>query len=63
MVALEADVVDLVEEGASYIVSVRFSGSIREAADHDPEPFSETWHLEKPVNGRGGWIVAGIQQS
>ena len=61
--ALDAEVVDLAEEGASYIASVRFSGSIREAADRDPEPFTETWHLEKPVNGRGGWVVAGIQQS
>lgn len=60
---LDARVVEVVEEAGSYIVSVRFSGTIREAADGPAEPFSETWHLEKPVKGRGGWVVAGIQQS
>jgi predicted lipid-binding transport protein (Tim44 family) len=41
---------------------VRFSGLIRETADEEPQPFRETWHLEKPVAGRGGWLVARIQQ-
>jgi predicted lipid-binding transport protein (Tim44 family) len=63
VLALEAEVLDAAQEAGSYIVSVRFSGSIREAAEGDAEPFSEIWHLEKPVNGRGGWVVAGIQQS
>ena len=60
---LDAKVVEVAEEAGSYIVSVRFSGSVREAADRAPEPFTETWHLEKPLSGRGGWAVAGIQQS
>jgi predicted lipid-binding transport protein (Tim44 family) len=63
VLALEAELVEVTQEAGSHIVSVRFSGSIREAADREPEPFTETWHLEKPVNGRGGWVVAGIQQS
>jgi predicted lipid-binding transport protein (Tim44 family) len=63
VLALEAELVEVTQESGSHIVSVRFSGSIREGAEREPEPFSETWHLEKPVNGRGGWIVAGIQQS
>jgi predicted lipid-binding transport protein (Tim44 family) len=63
ILALDAQLVEVTRESGSYIVSVRFSGSIREAADREPEPFSETWHLEKPASGRGGWIVAGIQQS
>jgi predicted lipid-binding transport protein (Tim44 family) len=63
ILALDARLVEVTQESGSYIVSVRFSGSIREAADREPEPFSETWHLEKPATGRGGWIVAGIQQS
>ena len=62
VVTLEADVVDVAEEAGSYVVSVRFSGMIREDAG-TPEPFSEIWHLEKPVTGRSGWMVAGIQQS
>jgi predicted lipid-binding transport protein (Tim44 family) len=63
VLALDAQVVEVTQEAGSHIVSVRFSGSIREAADREPEPFTETWHLEKPASGRGGWIVAGIQQS
>jgi predicted lipid-binding transport protein (Tim44 family) len=60
---LEAEVLEVAQEAGSHIVSVRFHGLIREAADRAAEPFSETWHMEKPVRGRGGWIVAGIQQS
>ena len=63
VLTLEADIVDVVEEAGSYIVSVRFSGTIREAIDQEGAPFREIWHLEKPVNGRGGWVVAGIQQA
>ena len=59
---LEAEVLDVAEEAGSYIVSVRFSGLIREDAGAAPEPFSEIWHLEKPLTGRTGWLVAGIQQ-
>lgn len=62
VVTLDAEVIDLAEEAGSYIVSVRFSGMIREDTGV-PEPFSEIWHLEKPVSGSSGWLVAGIQQS
>ena len=62
VLTLEAEVLDIAEEAGSYIVSVRFSGMMREAAGSDAAPFTEIWHLEKPVTGRGGWLVAGIQQ-
>lgn len=63
VVTLDADVLDVAAENGKYIVSVRFSGLIRETDDPQPQPFSEMWHLEKPVNGRSGWQVAGIQQA
>lgn len=63
VLTLEAEVVDVVEEAGSYIVSVRFSGMIRESAGREAEPFSEIWHLEKPLSGRSGWTLAGIQQA
>ena len=63
VLTLEAEVLDVAEEAGSYIVSVRFSGLIREAAGREAEPFSEIWHLEKPLKGRSGWLVAGIQQA
>ena len=62
VLTLNAEVLDLVTEGDTYIASVRFSGLIREQAEGNPEPFSEVWHLEKPVSGKAGWLVAGIQQ-
>lgn len=63
VVTLNAEVLDVATEGDLYVVSVRFSGLIREAAGEEPQQFSEIWHLEKPVAGRGGWLVAGIQQA
>jgi predicted lipid-binding transport protein (Tim44 family) len=63
VVTLDAEVLDVAEEGGQYVVSVRFSGLIREVEGADPQPFSEIWHLEKPMNGRSGWLVAGIQQA
>lgn len=63
VVTLDAEVLDVTTENDLYIVSVRFSGLIRETEGEEPKPFSETWHLEKPLNGRTGWLVAGIQQN
>ena len=62
VVTLNADVLDVATEGDLYIVSVRFSGLIRENVGEEPQAFSEIWHLEKPVSGRSGWLVSGIQQ-
>jgi predicted lipid-binding transport protein (Tim44 family) len=62
VVTLNAEVLDVVSEQGKYVVSVQFSGLIREAAGTEPQPFSEIWHLEKPLSGRSGWLVSGIQQ-
>jgi predicted lipid-binding transport protein (Tim44 family) len=62
IVTLNAEVVDVTTEGDMYVVSVRFSGLIREEVGAEAQPFSEVWHLEKPTNGRSGWLVSGIQQ-
>ncbi|HET8748933.1 MAG TPA: Tim44-like domain-containing protein [Ramlibacter sp.] len=60
---LNAQVLEVVEEGDSYVVSVRFTGSVRERADAVPEDLDEVWHLVKPRSGFGGWVIAGIQQA
>jgi predicted lipid-binding transport protein (Tim44 family) len=60
---LEAQVLDVAQEGSDYVVSVRFTGSIREQAGAVPEDLHEVWHLTKPRTGFGGWVVAGIQQA
>jgi predicted lipid-binding transport protein (Tim44 family) len=63
VVELDAEVLDVAEENERYIISVRFSGLLREGKDASPAPFSEIWHLAKPVRGGEGWRVAGIQQT
>lgn len=63
VVELNAQVIDVVEEDGRYVVSVRFSGLLREQAEAAPEAFDEIWHLTKPLAGGAGWLVAGIQQS
>lgn len=60
---LQAQVLEVVEEGDRYIVSVRFTGSVRDQAGAVPEDLDEIWHLTKPRTGFGGWVVAGIQQA
>lgn len=61
VVQLDADVIDVAEETALYIVSVRFTGTVRE--DGEAVQIDEIWHLSKPRNGATGWVIAGIQQT
>ncbi|WP_300455823.1 Tim44-like domain-containing protein [Accumulibacter sp.] len=63
VVSIDAEVLDVAEEGDRYIVSVRFSGLIREDKTAPAEPVDEIWHLVKPRSGTGGWVLAGIQQN
>lgn len=60
---LHADVLEAVEENNQHIVSVRFTGWVREAADQDAVALDEVWHLTRPAQGQGGWVIAGIQQA
>lgn len=60
VMSLNAQVLEVAEEGAMYIVSVRFTGELRE--DGTVGPINEVWHLSKPRQGSGGWTLAGIQQ-
>jgi len=62
VVELNAEVLEVAEENGQYIVSVRYSGLLREEVDAAPAPFDEIWHLTKPVSGARGWLIAGIQQ-
>lgn len=63
VVELNADVIDVAEDSGRYVVSVRFTGLLREEAGAAPTPFDEIWHLTKPIAGSGGWVIAGIQQA
>lgn len=58
---LEADVREVAEENNRYIVSVHFTGRVQEDGGA-PDDINETWHMTKPVQGSGGWVLAGVQQ-
>jgi predicted lipid-binding transport protein (Tim44 family) len=60
-VDVKSEVLEVVTEGDLYVVSVRFTGQIRENGTLNN--LNEIWHLEKPVTGRSGWRVSGIQQA
>lgn len=62
VVQLNAEVLDVAEEASRYVVSVRFTGLIREEKNAAPEAFDEMWHLTKARSGGTGWVLAGIQQ-
>lgn len=62
VVTLNAELLGVETDANTYLCSVQFSGMIREQADAPAEPFTEIWNLSKPVNGPGGWVLAGIQQ-
>jgi predicted lipid-binding transport protein (Tim44 family) len=62
VVTLDASLIEVVTEGRLHWASVRFSGAIREDAGATATPFEEIWHLQKPMDGSSGWLLAGIQQ-
>jgi predicted lipid-binding transport protein (Tim44 family) len=62
VVQLNADLLDVAEQGNEYLASVRFYGLIRETAGAGAEPFVEIWNLSKSRLTGDGWLLAGIQQ-
>ena len=61
VVHLDAQMLGIEEVEGHYMASVEFNGLIREQADASPTPFREVWNVTRPVNGPGGWLVAGVQ--
>jgi predicted lipid-binding transport protein (Tim44 family) len=60
---LDAEVLECADEADRHIVSVRFTGQVRESGESRSTALDEIWHLVKPAKGPGGWVVAGIQQA
>jgi predicted lipid-binding transport protein (Tim44 family) len=55
-------VLEVTTEGDKYWASVRFTGLLREDGEPVPKSVDEIWNLTKPVNGKSGWLLAGISQ-
>jgi predicted lipid-binding transport protein (Tim44 family) len=62
VVSIEAELLGLETVGNDHLASVKFTGMIKEDAHAPAEAFKEVWNLTKPLNGQGGWTLAGIQQ-
>ncbi len=63
IVSLNAEILDIAQDNYRHIVSVRFTGMLREEDNAAPVAIDEVWHLTKPISGQGGWVLAGIQQT
>ena len=61
VVNLDATLLGIETGPTEYLASVRFSGSMREN-QAEAVPFEEVWNLGKPIDGRSGWLLAGLQQ-
>lgn len=62
VVRVNAQVLDVVNEPARYVASVRFTGEIKDLDTLATEVFDETWHLIQ-FHNIGVWQLAGIQQA
>jgi len=62
VVTINAQLLGIETADAHYFCSVQFSGMIREQQGAPASDFSEIWNLSKPVDGPGGWVLAGISQ-
>ena len=62
VVAIDAELLGIETMGEDHLASVKFNGMIKSSATAEAEPFAEVWNLAKPLNGSGGWMLAGIQQ-
>lgn len=62
VVSVEAELLGCERQGDYYLASILFSGMLREAADAPAAPFKEIWNFSKTQDGRGDWLLSGIQQ-
>jgi predicted lipid-binding transport protein (Tim44 family) len=62
VLAIHAELLEVVADKEHSIASVRVSGQLREN-DGAPEDFSEVWHVQKDLRDeKSVWLLAGIQQ-
>jgi predicted lipid-binding transport protein (Tim44 family) len=63
VVNVHPTLVEVANEDGYEVASVRFAGLMREAADANPEPFDEVWHVRKKIGDKSStWLISGIQQ-
>jgi predicted lipid-binding transport protein (Tim44 family) len=60
VIELTASLLGIETAAGEYRASVRFSGNLK--VNGEDERLDEVWNLSRPVDGSGGWLLAGIQQ-
>ena len=60
IVTLKSEFLGIVQDGDEYLAGVYFDGTLNVSGE--AERVNETWILSKPVSGKGGWLLSGIQQ-
>lgn len=60
VVKINAALLGMETIGSDHVASLRFTGTVK--VDGEIEQVDEVWNLSKPVDGRHGWLLAGIQQ-
>lgn len=63
VLTLDVELLAIESTPDEHLASVRFNGMMREQADQAAHPFDEIWTLTRPVDGPGGWLLAGIRQA
>ncbi len=63
VVSVNAELLGIEHIPRDQLASVRFTGTLRPAADAPTEPFDEVWNLTKSPSNPAGWVLAGIQQA
>lgn len=61
ILSLSNELLGIAREGDEYVASVRFIGKL--SINGEDELVDENWTLVKPVEGKGGWLLAGIKQN
>lgn len=59
---LDAEAIEVVQEGDVAWASVRFHGLVRENPEEPATSFDEVWNLRRDLAAKEGWLLAGIQQ-
>jgi predicted lipid-binding transport protein (Tim44 family) len=62
VVKVDAQLIDFEQAMDRQVVSVRYTGTVREEDGSDATSFDEIWHLVKPADDSRPWAIAGIQQ-
>jgi predicted lipid-binding transport protein (Tim44 family) len=63
VIAINAELLEVVNEGEYTIASVRFTGRLSENGG-TPENVDEIWHIQKNLQqANAAWLLAGIQQA